>query len=98
MPWQGSKNEKTGSDVLTGLPISTMEESDAVGDDWFDDACLIGHSQIIGMQKYSGITGADYYAVIGHTARAVVDYELRDSIHIQADRYPEIVEYLKKHT
>ena len=78
----------SGSDVLTGLPVSTMEESDAVGDDWFDDACFIGHSQIVGMQKYSGITGADYYAVIGHTARAVVDYEfyeLRDGSYGSLD-------------
>ena len=52
-----------------------VAESEPVSDDWFDDACFIGHSQIVGMQKYSGLSGPDYYAVVGHTAQAVVDYE-----------------------
>ena len=62
-------------DVLTALPVSSVVESEPVGDEWFDDACFIGHSQIVGMQKYSGIANADYYAVVGHTAQNVVDYE-----------------------
>ena len=65
----------TQRDILTALPVSTVEESAPVSDDWFDDVCFIGHSQIVGMQKYSGLSGPDYYAVVGHTAQAVVDYE-----------------------
>lgn len=54
-------------DILTALPISTVAESEPVSDDWFNDVCFIGHSQIVGMQKYSGLSGPDYYAVVGHT-------------------------------
>ena len=61
-------------DILTALPVSTMAESEPVSDSWFDDACFIGHSQIVGMQKYSGLSGPDYYAVVGHKAQDVVDY------------------------
>lgn len=60
--------------VLTALPVSTMVKSVPVSDDWFSDACFIGHSQIVGMRKYSGISGADYYAVVGHKAQDVVEY------------------------
>ncbi len=61
-------------DILTALPVSTVRESEPVSDDWFDDACFIGHSQIVGMQRYSGLSGPDYYAVVGHKAQDVVDY------------------------
>ena len=62
-------------DILTALPISTVAESEPVSDDWFNDVCFIGHSQIVGMQKYSGLSGPDYYAVVGHTAQSTLDYE-----------------------
>ena len=65
----------TSQDILTALPVSTMEESESVSDGWFDDACFIGHSQIVGMQIYSGLTGPDYFAVVGHKAQDVVDYD-----------------------
>ena len=71
----------TQQDILTALPVSTVAESEPVTDDWFNDVCFIGHSQIVGMQRYSGLYGPDYYAVVGHTAQAVVDfdfYELPD--------------------
>lgn len=64
----------TQRDILTALPVSTVRESEPVSDDWFDDACFIGHSQIVGMQRYSGLSGPDYYAVVGHKAQDVVDY------------------------
>ena len=62
------------TDILAALPVSTMAESAPVSDDWFSDVCFIGHSQIVGMQKYSGLTGPDYYAVVGHKAQSVVEY------------------------
>ena len=65
----------TQRDILTALPVSTVEESAPVSDDWFDDACFIGHSQIVGLQRYSGLSGPDYYAVVGHTAQSALDYE-----------------------
>ena len=66
----------TQRDILTALPASTVEESEPVSDDWFNDVCFIGHSQIVGMQRYSGLSGPDYYAVVGHKAQDVVDYGL----------------------
>lgn len=75
--WRGDHPPLSRSQrvILTALPISTVAESEPVSDDWFNDVCFIGHSQIVGMQKYSGLSGPDYYAVVGHTAQAVVDYE-----------------------
>ena len=49
------------------MPVSTVPESEPVGDDWFADACFIGHSQVVGFKKYSGIT-MDYFAVEGFDA------------------------------
>ena len=63
------------SDILTALPVSTVAESEPVSDDWFNDVCFIGHSQIVGMQKYSGLSGRITTPSSGHTAQAVVDYE-----------------------
>ena len=57
------------------LPVSTVPESSAVDESWFDDVCFIGHSQVVGMEKHFQLNSADYYAVIGHTARGVVDYD-----------------------
>ena len=65
----------TQRDILTALPVSTVAESEPVSDDWFNDVCFIGHSQIVGMQKYSGLSGPDSYAVVGHTAQSTLDYE-----------------------
>lgn len=57
------------------LPVATAAESEAVDDSWFDDVCFIGHSQVVGMQKYFHLDNADYYAVVGHTAQNVLDFE-----------------------
>jgi hypothetical protein len=56
------------------LPISTVEKSEGVDDSWFDDACFIGHSQVVGMHNYFNLPNADYYAVVGHTAQNVIDH------------------------
>ena len=50
--------------------------SDAVDEDWFDDACFIGHSLVVGMQNYLGLPNADYYAVSGISALGLLDYDL----------------------
>ena len=56
------------------LPETTVPESDPVPDSWFDDACFIGHSQVVGMQRYFNLDNADYFAVVGHTAQNVLDF------------------------
>ena len=55
-------------------PVSTVQESAPVDDAWFDDACFIGHSQVVGMHDYFNLPNADFYAVIGHKAAEVLEF------------------------
>ena len=41
---------------------------------YFDDACFIGHSLVVGMKNYFNLTNADYYAVSGISASALLTY------------------------
>ncbi len=41
----------------------------AVGDDYFSDACFIGHSLVCGMQSNFNLPNSDFYARNGATAR-----------------------------
>jgi len=63
-------------DTFPTLPVSTMEESEPVDNAWFDDACFIGHSQVVGVAQYSdlGASKMDFYAVYGHKAQEVLDF------------------------
>ena len=62
------------TDIYRSVPVSTVPESEPVDDAWFDDACFIGHSQVVGMERYFELENPDYYAVIGHTAQDVLDF------------------------
>ena len=62
------------TDIFPMLPVSTVRESAPVDNSWFDDACFIGHSLVVGMEEYFDLNNADYYAVIGHTAQDVLDF------------------------
>ena len=57
------------------VPVSTVDESQPVDDSWFDDACFIGHSQVVGMAKYFGLEQADFYAVVGFNVQNILDFE-----------------------
>lgn len=52
-----------------------VPQSAAVADDYFSDACFIGHSLIVGMRDYSGITNADFFAVNGASTQTILKYE-----------------------
>ena len=56
-----------------GLPVATVAESDPVDDSWFDDACFIGHSQVVGMSMSFNLPKADFYCAIGYTAQNILD-------------------------
>lgn len=56
------------------VPIGTITTTAPVDDNWFDDACFIGHSQVVGMSNYFKLPNADYYAIIGHTAREALEF------------------------
>jgi|GEM_PF-988869 len=62
------------TDGFPGMPVSTVPAGDPVDNSWFDDACFIGHSQVVGMQRYFDLDNADYFAVVGHTAQNVLDF------------------------
>ena len=51
--------------VRFGEPVP---ESAAVPDSYFDDACFIGHSMVVGMSNYFRLPNADFFAVNGVSA------------------------------
>ncbi len=51
--------------IRFGEPVP---ESEAVPDAYFDDACFIGHSIVVGMHNYFRLPNADFYAVNGVSA------------------------------
>ena len=61
--------------IFPDLPVSTVPESAPVDPSWFDDACFIGHSQVVGMQTYFSLGRADYYAMVGFTAKDMLEFE-----------------------
>ena len=59
----------------------TVPESSAVSDSYFDDACFIGHSIVVGMKTYFNLLGADFYAANGMcttTMQTYKDFDLPD--------------------
>ena len=56
------------------VPISTVIESAAVDKTWFDDACFIGHSQVVGIANYLELRNADYYCCVGFTAQDLLNF------------------------
>jgi hypothetical protein len=52
-----------------------VPEGTAVNTGYFDDACFIGHSLIVGMETYSGLSNPDYYAVNGISAQRMLTYD-----------------------
>ena len=57
--------------ALTGNVVS---EKTAVNDTYFNDACFIGHSIVVGMENYFALPNADFYAVSGISASAMLKY------------------------
>ncbi|MGE4354002.1 MAG: S-layer homology domain-containing protein [Oscillospiraceae bacterium] len=49
--------------------------SDAVSTSYFDDACFIGHSLVVGMKNYFNLPNADFYAVSGISASSLLTYD-----------------------
>ncbi|MBR6115296.1 MAG: S-layer homology domain-containing protein [Oscillospiraceae bacterium] len=55
------------------MPVATVSEGEEMDSAWFDDACFIGHSQVVGLRDYANLYGMDYYAVIGHKVQDVLN-------------------------
>lgn len=66
-----------GQDNYTGYnlfgnitPVTTLGN-----DSYFDDACFIGHSLVVGMKNYFHLPNADFYAVSGISAKKMLTYD-----------------------
>ena len=59
---------------LSQIPVSTVPGSASVEKSWFDDACFIGHSQVVGIANYLELRNADYYCCVGFKAQELLDY------------------------
>jgi hypothetical protein len=60
---------------FSAVPVSSVSGSLAVGDSYFDDACFIGHSLVVGMQTFFYLDNASYYAVNGISASKMLTYD-----------------------
>jgi lysophospholipase L1-like esterase len=50
-----------------------LPETSAVQSSYFDDACFIGHSIVVGMSSYFGLSNADFYAVNGASCKYLLN-------------------------
>lgn len=72
------KKKQTDSPWYTDpgkIPLTTEYDYATVDDDYFDDAVFIGDSRIVGMNDYSGLTNATFFAKTGLTVYDLLDDE-----------------------
>lgn len=72
------EKKKTDSPWYTDpgkIPQTTAYEYQKVKKDYFDDAVFIGDSRIVGMNDYSGLTNATFFAKTGLTVYNLLDDE-----------------------
>ena len=50
-------------------------ETAPAADSYFDDACFIGHSLVVGMKNYFALRSADFFAVSGISAKRMLSYD-----------------------
>ena len=64
-------------DNYSGYPLfaKLAPYSSKADSSYFDDACFIGHSLVVGMSSYLGLPNADYYAVSGISASTMLTYD-----------------------
>ncbi len=55
------------------IPLTTEYDYQKVKNDYFDDAVFIGDSRIVGMNDYSGLTNATFFAKTGLTVYNLLD-------------------------
>ncbi len=64
-------DDYTGYELYASTPPQVL----SVGTDYFNDACFIGHSLVVGMKNYFSLPNADYHAVSGISARTLLTYD-----------------------
>ena len=61
----------SGYQLFGNIPPQTSPASES----YFDDACFIGHSLVVGMKNYFALPHADYYAISGISASRMLTYD-----------------------
>lgn len=69
----GTARAAEEEDLFFSVPVSTIPESEPADPSWFAGACVIGHSQAVGMRSSLGIPELDYYAISGLRASYALD-------------------------
>lgn len=72
------KKKQTDSPWYTDpgkIPLTTEYDYQEVGTEYFDDAVFIGDSRVVGMNDYSGLTNATFFAKTGLTIYNLLDEE-----------------------
>ncbi len=69
--------EEPSPDTYAGYTLfgNLAPETAPAADSYFDDACFIGHSLVVGMKNYFGLRNADFFAVSGISAKRMLDYD-----------------------
>ena len=63
------------NNLLADIPQAEREAAIQYYNDYFDDAVFIGDSRIVGMNDYSGLTNATFFAKTGLTVYNLLDDE-----------------------
>jgi hypothetical protein len=61
----------SGYSLFGNIPSKTERADDS----YFDDACFIGHSLVVGMKNYFSLPNADFHAVSGISASRMLTYD-----------------------
>ncbi len=64
------QNNIPDASIRFGEPVP---ERESVPDSYFDDACFIGHSMVVGMSNYFRLPNTDFYAVNGVSAAGMLN-------------------------
>lgn len=62
-----------------------MPQGIAMNASYFDDACFIGHSLVVGMSNYFGAAAADFYCFNGSNVQSILSYSAFDTGVADAD-------------
>jgi hypothetical protein len=60
---------------FSSVPVSDLPEGSPVDMSYFDDACFIGHSIVVGMKNFFGLKNTAFYAVNGIAASTLLSYD-----------------------
>lgn len=75
-PDETDKSDKKDRSEKVNPSDVIVPESDAVGDDYFDDALFIGDSRVEGLQLLSGISNGTFYVEKGLNVKKIINDDI----------------------